>query len=147
QFDLEVKFRLWRDALTAFLSVAELIRNDKFADTADLHSHQPFVPALDYFSSADGHLVRLARLLVTVELPAVLVRAGVVNLDHVPGTGRRPVADLLVQVLQPGRGRDPLLLFDVSLVLVLVVFLLDRGRRCQRTKRNGNGARRQDTRH
>src|SRR5207245_5035801 len=111
---------------------------DQLSRAADFHAHQPFVPALDHLPRTDRYWVWLPAF-AAVELLAVFESTRVVDFDAVPGSDRRAVADLLVHVLQAGRGGGPLFLFSVGLVFVLVVLLRGGRRRGQPTAGHGNG--------
>ena len=83
QLDLEVKIRIRRNVRADLsLAIAQMSRHEEPALTADFHSHQADIPALDHAPGAYHALEWLATRVGAVELRAVAQRAAVLRRDE-----------------------------------------------------------------
>ena len=101
QLDLEVKVRMRRNVRADLpLAIAQMSRHEEPALTANFHSHQADIPALDHASGAYHALERLAARVGAVELRAVAQRAAVLRRDERAFYDRLAFAEVHVLDLQ-----------------------------------------------
>lgn len=75
-------------------------RHQQFAFAADLHAHDPLIPALDHTARADHALERFAPAPGRIEFGAVFQPTGVLGGDQCAFDGGFSVAGLKIDYLQ-----------------------------------------------